>query len=453
MASLPPLNRLGYAGTGIGSEALNRTRDLWLLFTYAPPADAGRDELLPLALASGMLFAARLVGALDDLFIGYWSDRTTSRWGRRLPWIVAGTPAWILFGFLVFVPPADGSTAMIALYLFLTLELYNIFSTVASGPFEALFPEVARTNAERLKLSGLRVYFGVAGAAVGLVASGLIKEAGGIAVMAGSMAIFCLIFRVIGVIAVWNHVERDTPPATVSLRQSLRATFSNRQFLYFLPTFVMFGIGLSMLTGLLPYYVSAVFGERYHLQAGPLDVEVGEGAMTSILTAVVIGTMICMVPVFARIALRRSKRAAFSRALLGCSITFPVIAVLGFLPGVPVLAQALVAMVLVGAPIVGVYLFPTPLTADIVDHDADLTGMRREGTYFGAQNFVEKTAGSLAPLLLGGLLLLGNTSDDPLGIRLVGPAAGLITFTGYWVFRRYTLSDDPSAARREGAIA
>jgi hypothetical protein len=70
--------------------------------------------------------------------------------------------------------------------------------------------------------------------------------------------------------------------------------------------------------------------------------------------------------------------------------------------------------------------FSATLTADIIEDDSARTGLRREATYYGAQNLVEKTATSLAPLFLVTLLLLGDTSDDTLGIRLIGPAAGVI---------------------------
>jgi hypothetical protein len=46
------------------------------------------------------------------------------------------------------------------------------------------------------------------------------------------------------------------------------------------------------------------------------------------------------------------------------------------------------------------------------------------------------------PQLLARLLLAGDTADDPLGVRLAGPAAGAIIFGGYLVFRRYRLPDD-----------
>ena len=100
------------------------------------------------------------------------------------------------------------------------------------------------------------------------------------------------------------------------------------------------------------------------------------------------------------------------------------------------------AMFVVGLPIAGNYLFPAPLTADIIDYDELKTGLRREATYYGAQNFVEKTTTALTPLILGALWTLGRTSDDPLGIRLVGPTAALLVLLGWLAFRKYDLPDD-----------
>jgi GPH family glycoside/pentoside/hexuronide:cation symporter len=89
-----------------------------------------------------------------------------------------------------------------------------------------------------------------------------------------------------------------------------------------------------------------------------------------------------------------------------------------------------------------VFTFPNAIMADIIDYDAIRTGMRREALYYGAQNLLEKLAGALYPLILSGLLYLGGTSEDPLGIRLIGPVAGLSIFLGYLAFRGYRLPDD-----------
>nr|MDQ4030297.1 MFS transporter [Actinomycetota bacterium] len=121
--------------------------------------------------------------------------------------------------------------------------------------------------------------------------------------------------------------------------------------------------------------------------------------------------------------------------------------------GPPREVQIFAAMALVGAPLAGLYLFPATLTADIVDYDSVRTGLRREATYYGAQNFVEKTATSISPLLLSLLLLLGSSADDPLGIRLVGPVAGLLVAVAYVVFRAYHLPDEVAARAPTAAEA
>jgi glycoside/pentoside/hexuronide:cation symporter, GPH family len=432
MTSLPRRNKLLYATSSFGNEALGQSRSLWLVYFYAPPADSDHQSLLPLGIVGVIMFLGRVIGSLDDVFIGYWSDATHTRLGRRIPFILVGTPLWALFGVLLFIPP-ESSHAMTALYLLIVLELFGIFSTVSGAPYEALFPEIARSSGDRINLSGLRVYFGVGGAAIGLVISGLLIDRFGFAGMAIAMGLLAVLCRYIGTAGVWNHCNRAQPAATLTLRESLRTTFSNRSFLHFLPSFTLFQIGLGMLIAVIPYYAKVV-----------LDAQ-SEGTWTSILTAIAIGSMVLFIPVFARLARRSSKRHAFAMAMLGASITFPLLFFAGFLPGIPTVVQLVVTFALIGAPVAGVYLFPSALTADIADDDETRTGMRREATYYGAQNFVEKTASSLSPLVLSLLLLLGHSSSDSIGIRLVGPVAALFVFGGFLTFRSYQLPDQIDA--------
>jgi glycoside/pentoside/hexuronide:cation symporter, GPH family len=388
---------------------------------------------LPILVVGALLFAARLVESLDDVLIGYWSDRTRSRLGRRLPFILGATPFWALFAFLLFTPPT-GSEVATGAYFFIVLELFFLAGTLSGGPYEALFPELARTHPERVSVVTLRLYFGIAGGAVGLVASGLIIDYFGFGAMALTMAVLALGFRYLGMFGVWERAKESQDIAAIPFREAMRETFSNTYFLLFLPSFVLFQIGLQMLLGVLPFYVEAV-----------LEAE-NEGTWVAILTATAITTTaIVGAPLFARLALRTSKRQAYRTAMLGAAAGFPLLFIAGFLPGIPEAAQILVVVAVIGAPMAGVYLFPSALTADIADYDAVRTGLRREGAYFGTQNFIEKTATSVAPLLLAGLLFIGKTAENPLGIRLVGPVAGLFVLAGYLLFRGYDLADEPSA--------
>jgi GPH family glycoside/pentoside/hexuronide:cation symporter len=424
------------ASSSLGGEALTQSRGAWLVYYYAPPADAGREALLPLGLAGALVFAASLLEALDDPLIGYWSDRTRSRLGRRLPFILAATPPWALFAVLLFTPPADAGTALTGAYLFLALELYHLFSTLSGGPYESLLPEIARTSAERLSIVGMRVYFGAAGGVVGVAGSGLLVDRVGFRAMALAMASVALACRFLGTVGVWRRARLSREPAAIPPRASLRATCSNRHFLLFLPTFVLFQVGLQLLLGALPYYARVLLGTER------------EGLWVAIASGSAIAVTLATVPVFVRVARRTSTRIAYARAMAGAAAVFPLLGSVGLVPGIPAQAELVLIMALAGAPIAGIYLFPAALMAAIVDEDYLRTGLRREASYFGTQSLVEKAATSLSPLLLASLLLLGNSAEDTLGIRLVGPAAGLVVLAGYLVFRRYDLPDDVLAAGR-----
>ena len=433
---LPFRSKLLYATSSLGGEALGKSRDLWLVYFYAPPSDAHLETLLPRVLVGVLLTAGRLIEAFADPLIGYWSDGTRSRWGRRIPFVVAATPPWALFAFLIFTPPAAG-TAVTALYFFLVLEIFFLCSTVSGGPYEALLPEIARTSADRVKVQSFKVYLGVAGGAIGLIGSDLIKDAFGFEAMALTIAALALVCRYVGIAGVWRRAQASQAPAEISFRDAMRTTFSNRGFLLFLPTFVLFQIGFLMLIGVLPFYVDAILPE-------------GSWVKVRVLTAVAIAAAVVAVPGFGLLARRRSKRTAYRAAMLGAALGFPLVAFAGLVPGIPVEAQVLAAVAVAGIPIGGNYLFPATLTADIIDDDSTRTGLRREATYYGTQNFVEKTASSLAPLLLVLLLLLGDSAGHSLGIRLVGPVAGAIVALGYVVFRAYDLPDEVVEAAAVG---
>jgi GPH family glycoside/pentoside/hexuronide:cation symporter len=436
-----------YSCANLGSEALAQSRYVWLVYFYAPPADADRAALLKLSVVSALLFAGKLLEAFDDALIGHLSDRTRSRWGRRIPFVLAAAPFWALFAVLAFTPPEHAGTTAMAVYFFIMLELFYLFDTLVSVPYEALLPELARGSPERVRLSMLAVYFGMAGAVVGLVGSGLLIDLFGFRVMTVVLALLALTTRYIGLAGVWREASQSRPTGNLSLRASLRASFASRHFLLFLPSFVLFQAGLTMLLIALPYYVNAVLAKD------------DEGVWVALLSAVAIGAMVLSMPIFARLARRTSKRHAFATAMLVAGATFPLLFVAGYLPGPPKLAQVLVAMALCGAPLAGVFLFPAPLIADIVDDDARRTGLRREGTYYGAQNVVEKSVAAIAPGLLALVLLLGNSAADPLGVRLVGPVAGLLVLGGYVIFRRFDLPDEVDLAissqpsERSGSVA
>jgi GPH family glycoside/pentoside/hexuronide:cation symporter len=102
-----------------------------------------------------------------------------------------------------------------------------------------------------------------------------------------------------------------------------------------------------------------------------------------------------------------------------------------------------------------VFVLPNPFVADIVDDDEWRTGLRREGIYYGVEETITKAGYALSAAVFGLTLdSFGFSAAQPLGIRLIGPIAGLGILIGLAVFRLgYRLPDHipPPPARGPAA--
>ena len=69
------------------------------------PSFYTQDLGLPLDWVGYIIVLSRVFDAISDPLIGHFSDRTTSRFGRRKPWILCGTPIAMIAVVILFVPP------------------------------------------------------------------------------------------------------------------------------------------------------------------------------------------------------------------------------------------------------------------------------------------------------------------------------------------------------------
>ena len=60
---------------------------------------------VPLAVIGTILFVVRIFDVITDPLMGYISDHTRSRFGRRRPWVFAATPIMMLSIYMLFMPP------------------------------------------------------------------------------------------------------------------------------------------------------------------------------------------------------------------------------------------------------------------------------------------------------------------------------------------------------------
>jgi GPH family glycoside/pentoside/hexuronide:cation symporter len=375
-----------------------------------------------LGLATALMGPAMLIyalwNAINDPIAGYLSDRTHTRWGRRIPYIaLLSAPMCLFFALIWVVPPAIVSQqgALVA-WLLVMLFVYDVLGTFVGLNLVALLPEMYGDLADRAEVSSYRQIFALLfGVGVGIVLPSWLYTTigwGAMGVLFGLMAALALYVSLRG-----SH-ERNLTPESMNLRDALRTTFRNRSFLTYLTAQIAKEFGTLLLVAALPFYA------KYVLQ-------LTEG-MTATLLAPVFLVALPLSLVWSRIAVKIGTRGAMMAAMACFAVAlFPFAFLSDF-------TQAVVTCALAGIGLGGMFVLPDILLSDVIDEDAVNTGMRREGMYFGMQGLLLRLAIALQALALNYILTItgyvsgvGAAAQSPavaVGLRwalAVLPAAGL----------------------------
>lgn len=357
-------------------------------------------------VAGSILFASKIYNLLTDTPMGIVSDRTRSRWGRRVPWMVAGAVLCGAAFWLIFNPPAF-TAGNIAAWELLFLLMYASGYSLFNIPYIALAGEMSESSTERSRLMSFRVGFMQAGIVLGAAVALLLVSAGGGGRSGyGFMgAIVAWIVAVPMLIAAWSsrHVDRHgaardlaAAAASAGSRPSARAQLAgvlrNRPFM------LLMLVKLLQIVATATVSASALFFMKDVLGLSEKDVAIKFGIATTI------GTML-FVPVWFRVAER------FGRVRAWIVATLMLVAVLlSFLlarAGEPDLVFVARAFVF-GICTAGILLSVQSLLTDVMQYDRDLSGERREGILSGIYSSVEKFAFAFGPLLVGMLLDAGG---------------------------------------------
>ena len=168
--------KLAYGAGDMGPAITANVLVFFLLYFFTNVAG------LPAGLASWILAIGKVSDAINDPITGILSDRTRSRWGRRLPWILFGAiPFGILF-FLQWIVPrfSDNeatNTWWLFIYYLLIAILFNLAYTAVNLPYTALTPELTQDYNERTSLNSFRFSFSIGGSILSLILAGVIFSA------------------------------------------------------------------------------------------------------------------------------------------------------------------------------------------------------------------------------------------------------------------------------------
>jgi GPH family glycoside/pentoside/hexuronide:cation symporter len=146
--------KIAYGFGNYGQALLFHAIGAYLIFFYVDVV-----HLAPALVSLAFLISYGIWNAVNDPLVGHISDRTRTRWGRRIPFILFGTPLMVLLFVLIWTPPTGGAplavpfNLQIFFYFIIIIALFELLYTLVTVPYTSLFPEMFERIEERAEVS------------------------------------------------------------------------------------------------------------------------------------------------------------------------------------------------------------------------------------------------------------------------------------------------------------
>ena len=168
--------KLAYGSGDMGPAITANILVFFLLYFFTNVAG------LPPGLAGWILAIGKIGDAINDPIAGILSDRTRTRWGRRIPWMLFGAIPFGIFFFLQWIVPSFSENpsvnnwCLFAYYIVVAI-LFNLAYTAVNLPYTALTPELTQDYNERTNLNSFRFAFSIGGSILSLILATIIFQA------------------------------------------------------------------------------------------------------------------------------------------------------------------------------------------------------------------------------------------------------------------------------------
>ena len=409
------------------------------------------DVLLIAPATMGLLFGVtRLWDAGADPIVGFLTDRTRSRHGRRRPWILASSlPLAVTFAML-WAPPRALSGEPLLFWIAAALLLFYTAIAMLEVAHAALGAELTDAYHERTRVFGVRrVVFGLGtlAAVAALAAFDALPEPRRTGLVVGLCGgAFAFATTTWMVARVRERAEFQGRGSDHPLR-AFADVWRNPHARVLLVVFMIQQLGVTSLMTIMPFLSQYVL----HTPSWTF------AYILALFLSAIVG-----VPLWLRLAPHVNKKTGLiaAMAVIGTAISTLWFAGEGDI-GLVLAISALGGLASSGTDV----LFPS-IQADAIDWDELRTGERKEGAYFAAWAFASKGAGALASALVGfALAAVGfvpnavQTPEAEHGLRLLAALGPAVLYAlGIALFLRFRLGEREhaeiqAALRRRSATA
>ncbi|MGB5832172.1 MAG: MFS transporter, partial [Thiohalocapsa sp.] len=353
------------------------------------------DELgLPLAAVGVAIAASRLLDVVTDPLIGGLSDRISTRWGRRKPWMLLGTPLFLVSVWHVFVPGESAGTG----YLLIWSALLYLGFTMIDLPHKAWGAELSTDYDERSRVTSVREALSTAGQVallgflVVLSAKGMDAGAEQLRGMAWLIVIGLPMFVAVTLLRVPEGRPERVEHAHLGLLAGLRILTGNPAFGRMIGCVVLFVSGI------------AIQGTLHRLVLADV---MGDPSVFAWMIFIENLATLAAVPAWLWLSLRIGKHRALIAAALWLAVLSLPLALLR--EGDTTLLMVMIAVR--GSSFASILFLANSIAADVIDVDTLASGRQRSGLYFAAWGMAIKLSLALGVLL--GTALPASFGYDP----------------------------------------
>ena len=380
-----------------------------------------------------VLFIYTFVDAIDNPVYGFLSDRTRTKWGRRRPWLLIGTPLLVLFFILFYNVPAfvQREEGMLFIYMLLMYILTGTLDSLVNANYGALFPELFRSDEERAKVNGFRQICQLFAMAISIALTPTVAGALGYrltSLIYGAVAVAVMMYCFWGCRENNEVIESSEKPGLVS---SIVALLKNPKFWIFGLAGAFYSAAFSLVSQAVSFFV------KYTLNLG--------GNMTTVMLGVVLVVAVAGILFWSRIVKKWTVMKVWRTGLMIMAVSFiPLYFVKSLVP-------AIICACFVGFGVGACLTTMDCIGAKIVDDDYARHGIKREGimnSLMGVMNRLNGLYTSMAFYFASshfGFVSGDEPGDDPaMAARVllcVVPAIAMILASVIGLFLRFPEMD------------
>ena len=363
---------------------------------------------VPLALAANIILVVRIFDLVNDPLMGYVSDRTETRWGRRRPWLALAAPLMMLGVYNLFMPPPGAG----ALHMLAWMMVVSAGTTMILIPYYAWAAELSPDYNERSRITGARSMMGVAGNLLAQLTPALallLFGIGGSAVVLEVVGFTMLALMPVCILLTVTQVPetRLRERSQMPVRRGLKLMFANGPFKRLVLSFMLGQAGLAITAPLYLFFIAFVLG--------------AEEQAIFMLTFFYLANF-AAIPLWVRASARIGKHRAYVASYALVAAVHPFYMLLGagdFWWMLPVTLATGFAAGGFSA------MLPNSMKADVIDLDSLQSGENRAAQFFSVWSFTFKSAAAFGAWLALACLALVGFDAAPNAVNGEGPLLGL----------------------------